>query len=423
MTKIGLWVTSLALLFLCGCSPMLYDQYVVVSPHEMSEAVDNQDYVVVQNYLSLKNALLDMVEYGTTSGKIRVYDYVGDLDEDFQNATEEVLHNDPLGTYALETLEYDLAFVVSYYEGTITMTYRRSQEQIANIERLDPHDLTQRVSLALGDLETEVVVRDTFFTTFDVNAVVESYYQTYPALCVEKPTVTMTTYPSQGYVRTVELLFSYENPVADLADYRSSIETSVRAAQEYVRYREEQQEKLRLLYTFFNQRFVYNFEETNTPVYSFLCKGIADSHGVAKSLELICQAMDMECYTVTGTKLGVAYSWNIILVDDAYYHVDLMDALVREVDDLPMMTDQDLVDYHWDVTAVPACSQPIVVPEQPPLAEQAPVSPPPSPDEPEVALDIPVADAEVPEPEAPTIPEEPEIFSENGLTNDESVVQ
>lgn len=424
MAKLGLAVLALVLSVLCGCSPMIYDQYVVITPHEVEQTQDSQDYVVAQNYLSLKNALLDMVESGETTEKIRMYDYVGDLETDFAKAAEDLLHNDALGAYALEDLEYDLAFVVSYYESAVTLTYRRTPEQIEAIERLELTSLTGRVERALADLETEVVVRDTFFTKFDGQAVVDAYYNQYPATCVEKPTVTVNTYPDSGYVRTVELLLTYENTVEDLTTYRADIETSVRAAEEYVRYREEQLEKLHLLYSFFNQRFVYQFEETNTPVYSFLCKGIASSQGVAKSVEIICQAMDMECYTVSGTKLGVAYAWNVLEVDGSYYHLDLQDALTRGLPELQLLVDEEMVDYQWDRDAVPACTREPVEPiVERPLVLDVPQT---APDQGEVFYEeepLPQEEEAEPEEEEQEEFEDFEENAENDLTNDESVVQ
>ncbi|MFI3313770.1 MAG: hypothetical protein R3Y62_07765 [Eubacteriales bacterium] len=412
MMKIGHWmIVILALLCLVGCSPMLDDQYVVITPHEVSESDDSQDYMVAQNYLSLKNVLLEMVAAAETQGKIRFYDYGGDLESDFQAVMEDIL-NDPLGAYALESVDYDLALVVSYYEGEVTMTYRRTAEEIASIERLQLQSLGQRVELALEDLETEVVVRDTFYTGLDVVALVDSYCDKNPEICVEKPTVTYAAYPDLGYVRTVELFFEYENSAEELMTFRSDIDTSLQAAEEYVRYRQEQLEKLRLLYSFFNQRFVYRFEETNTPMYSFLCKGVASSEGVAKSMEIIWEAMGLESHTVVGTKLGVTYYWNVVEVDGAYYHVDLLDALVRELPTLPMMTDDEMEGYQWDREEYPACDKVNLI--TPSVPEPTPIPPEGTEDE----------TAE--EPEETTEPEPEENFqeeiTENDLTIDENVV-
>lgn len=366
MKRFQLAALFLALaLALSGCGGILVNEYTAETPHVEQHAVSDDDALTAENYLSLKNAILSFVEDGVEEGLIRIYDYSGDVEEDLSAATYEVAKTDPLGAYAVDYMTHDCALIVSYYEAHISIKFRRTPEEIAAIQRVTGaytlEELLQQTMIEGGE---SLVARLSYFNDQDVEEMTRKFYEENPAVIMERPQVSVNVYPDSGYVRIVEIRLEYDRPAEELLELREAVATNVRAAREYVRYRSTEAGKLQLLYTYLQERFAYDVGETTTPVYSFLCEGIAGGEGCAKSLQLICDEMGLECRTVSGNRGGEPHDWNIVCVDGDYRHVDLLRALSEGQEPLPLYTDGEMTDYFWDAEAYPACEWPEVVAEE-----------------------------------------------------------
>lgn len=346
------------LVLLTGCTHLLESRYISVKPHtETTTAEEDKNVLTAENYLSLKNAILSLVENSVEEGVIRVSDYSGDLEEELQEAIDEVSNQDPLGAYAVEEMHGECSLIVSYYEVRIHTEFRRTVQQIQSVERVASVGVLQeRLQTAMENGESDLTVRLSYYNGEDVGEMARAYYRENPSIVMEMPQVTVNVYPKDGgYVRIIEMLFSYEHSAEELQTFRDAVETSARAAREYVRYRDTQTEKLQLLYTYLQERFVYTEETSATPVYSFLCEGIADSEGAARSLQIICDEMELECYTVEGLWNGQPWVWNIVCVDGVYCHADLHRSLMNGSETLMLYKDDSMTAYEWDRDACPPC--------------------------------------------------------------------
>lgn len=346
------------LLALAGCGSMIDREYLSVTPHtEQYTADESGDALTAENYLSLRNAILTFVQNGTERGVIRMYDYSGDVEEDLAAATYEVSKNDPLGAYAVDYMTHDCTQIVSYYEAHINITFRRTVEQIEDVQKLSSTmALTDLLYPALERYDSSLTVRVPYYTDVDIPAMVRAYYKQHPQTYMQLPEIAVGVYPEEGYVRIIELLFTYDQTSQSLLEKQDAVATSVRAAKEYVRYRETQTEKLQLLFTYLLERFAYDDAPTTTPVYSFLCEGIVGNEGAARSLQILCEAMDVECVTVEGFRGGEPYFWNIVSVDGVYCHVDLLRAVQSRAEQLPFFKDEAMTDYSWDAGLYPVCT-------------------------------------------------------------------
>lgn len=348
----------LGILLLTGCSSLLESRYISVKPHtELGTAEEDKNVLTAENYLSLKNAILSLVEDSVEEGVIRVSDYSGDLEEELQEAIEEVSTQDPLGSYAVEEMHGECSLIVSYYEIRIETEFRRTAEQIQSVQRVASIGiLEEQLQKAMQNGDPSLTVRLSYYNGEDIAEMARSYYRENPSVVMEMPQMTVNVYPRDGgYVRILEMLFTYEHTAEELKMFRDSVETSARAAGEYVRYRDTETDKLQLLYTYLQERFAYAEGTSSTPVYSFLCEGVASSEGAARSLQIICDEMDLECYTVEGTLNGEPWVWNIVCVDGVYCHADLQHALMNGSDSLTLYTDDAMTAYEWDRESFPAC--------------------------------------------------------------------
>ena len=55
------------------------------------------------------------------------------MEEDLNRACLEVAKDDPLGAYAVDFIKNDCTKVLTTYEATITISYRRTREQIRSL--------------------------------------------------------------------------------------------------------------------------------------------------------------------------------------------------------------------------------------------------------------------------------------------------
>ena len=358
MKRILALTLAVLLTFLCGCSGLLRNEYVSVKPHvEQRTVEENADALTAENYLSLKNDILSFVQDGKEDGVIRIYDYSGDVEGDLDMAAYEVSKNDPLGAYAVDYMTHECALIVSYYEVHIHITFRRTKEQIQAIHKVTgTADLCDALYNAMKSYSAEAVLRMSYYNDPDIPGLVQAYYDQNPSTCMEQPKVTVSVYPDSGYVRILEIQLTYLETPEVLKGKEEAVATSIRAAKEYVRYRRTETEKLQLLYTYLTERFSYQEGRTSTPVESFLCEGVMTSEGCAKSLQVLCDQIGLECYTVTGMKGEKAYDWNIVKVDGAYRHVDLMRSITEGGDALTLYPDSAMTGYFWNTSLYPACA-------------------------------------------------------------------
>ena len=385
-------VPLLALLcLLAGCSAWKYDDYLSLSPHSSATTqTASPNAVTAENYLGLKNAILGFIREGQANGTIRVTNYDGDVEADLSEAAYEVSKLDPLGAYAVDYMTHDLVRIVSYYEIHISITFRRTVEEIAAIEPVSTEaQLQSKLHEAIDRCDSRLTVRMSNYQEPDIQAMVDTYCAENPGTVMEKPTLTVSAYPDTGTVRVLEIDFGYTETPQALSEKAEAVGESVDAAAEYIRYRDSDRGKAELLFTYLMERFTYVSGESSTPLYDALCSGVATPLGLAQAWQLICDQAGVECYTVTGLKDGESYTWNIISADGYYRHVDLY-RCVLERGTLVLETDGEMSGYYWSQEDYPVCEPEPTVPVT--------VDPPEAPAE--------TPPAEEPEPEDPQ-PEEP----------------
>lgn len=406
----------LLFLLLTGCS-LAPDEYLYIEPHlDSSIQDDSTDALTAENYVSLKNAILRLIRTGKTEGVIRVTNYDGDVEKDLPDAAYAVSKQDPLGAYAVDYMTHSCTQIVSYYEIRINITFRRTAEEIAGILTTPTKErLETRLTEALQSYQDRLTVRISNYEdqAETIPAFVADYCAANPQIIMEQPTVSVSAYPESGNVRVLEINFGYTHEPQVLDGMQRSVQNSINGAAEYIRYRETNQEKAALLFTYLTERFHYTAAETVTPLYDALCRGIADPTGLTQAWQIICDQAGVECYTVTGLRGGDPHTWNIITTDEnGYRHVDL-ERNVLESHELQLLTDEEMVEYYWDAEGYPVCEASEKVPtgEELPTEEQPPAEEPPAVEPP--------AEADPPaEEELPVDPLEPD--AENPMEEDPS---
>lgn len=219
----------LAISLLCGCGLTGNRTYIVVEPHNESYQVNKDSQAIsVRSYLSLKNAIMSLVEDGITEGVIRAESYSGDLAEDLSEAVYEVSRGEPLGLYAVDYMTYDYSKIVSYYEINIHTTFRHSKSDIADVIYLESSDaIPSYVREAMANFDSKLCMYISSYQSFDYDTLIREVLMNHPECALELPEVSVSFYPESGSQQIVEMTFEYQHSTEELQSAKQEITSRI----------------------------------------------------------------------------------------------------------------------------------------------------------------------------------------------------
>ena len=305
-------------LLLTGCSAMLERSYTAETVHNRApEAEGDSSILRAEDYQDLVSAVYYFVSQGAASGTVRLYNYDPEaVEADLDAACLEVVQEDPLGAYAVDYIKYDCAHIVSYYEADLSITYRRTAEQIASVVSVTGSSaIRAELQEALAAFLPELALRISYFSEgTDIQALLEQAYYATPAAAFGLPEAEISVYPPEGgATRVVEIVLSY--PV--------DTEQAAAMSRKLIQYAQELADASPLLpgadYAsavagLLQNQVTFDPEGPGTP-YAALMEGSASSEGIALAALLLCRAGGVECQVVRGTLDGQIRFWNQLRVD------------------------------------------------------------------------------------------------------------
>ena len=347
-------------LLLTGCS-WFDGNYVSVTPHREQRQEGAAEVISASDYDALLEALKDMVSACRSGGVINVAEYPRNLLEiGMDLAISHVCTNDPIGAYAVEEITYELGTNNGVPAVAVTVSYRHSSMELRMIRRVaDTAAATQAVNRSLESYSAGTVLLVEDYQEADFSQLVQDYAQAHPEKVMETPQVSTGVYGT-GASRVVELTFVYQTSRDALRNMQSQVQPVFNAATLYVSGDGAQRQKYSQLFAFLMERFDYTLETSITPAYSLLRHGVGDSRAFATVYAAMCRAAGLESIVVTGTRDGEPWTWNIVLDDGHYYHVDLLRCSANG--GFRENTDGEMTGYVWDYSAYPECPE-IVIPE------------------------------------------------------------
>lgn len=351
-TRMILLVLTVGLL-LGGCS-WVNQSYVSVEPHKEQRQTLQTDVIMASDYLELLGALEEMIASGTEVAAIKVPEYPEDAIEYGMNrAVRHSMQNDPIGSYAVADILYELGSSGGVPAVSVSISYHHNRSEIQRIRKAaDSQAAELLVAEALQGYEPGIVILVDEYEARDFVQFVQDYAEENPQTVMEIPQVSQTSYGT-GRDRVLELIFTYQTSRDSLRRMQSQVQPVFDAASLYVSGEGEDYQKFSQLYGFLMERFDYKFETSITPAYSLLRHGVGDCRAFATVYAAMCRSAGLECLTVTGTRSGEPWTWNIVLDDGCYYHVDLLRSNLSG--QFRELTDGEMRTYVWDYSAYPAC--------------------------------------------------------------------
>ena len=340
-------------LLLAGCS-WLDGSYVSVTPHRVQTSTDRNESLSASDYSQLQEVMEDLVSSGTETAVINIFDYdIPTLEQNLSTLCHHIQKVYPIGAYAVENISCEVGTNGGKAAVAVKIQYRHSRIELRKIQSIARmEDAVGLVEKALRNYESVLTLKVDQYAYLDFATLVQDYARQHPEIVMEVPKVTSEIY-GRGLVRVVEITFTYQNSRETLKNMQQQVQPVFDSAVLYVRGEAADEQKFSQLFSFLMERFDYTLETSTTPAYSLLRHGVGDSRAFAEVYAAMCRKAGLECMTVTGTRNAQPWTWNIILSDGVYYHVDLMRCSLQG--EFRPMADHEMHGYVWDYSAYPVC--------------------------------------------------------------------
>ena len=372
--KIRITAMLLALcLLLSGCGSWMDGSYSSVKPHTQRQNQTGGEAIAASNYNELRQALSNLVESGGETLLINV----AQMDQSFvtQNmdrAILSILEMDPIGAYAVESIEYEQGTSGGRQALAVTVRYNQNRAELRNMKVAEGMTQAQEIIAdALDQCESKVIMLVERYQTTDFEQFVRNYMDEHPQSVMEMPQLTVSTYPESGTQRVVEIGFTYQTGRDNLKNMQTRVRPLFTSAELYVSGNNSDYDKYSLLYAFLMERHEYQHDTSITPSYSLLIHGVGDSRAFATVYAAMCRRAGLECLVVSGTANGEPMFWNMIRVNEQYHHLDLVACGQSGI--FRLLGDEEMAGYVWDYSAYPECDSyvdPAEVTEQTEPAEE-----------------------------------------------------
>ena len=352
-----------AALQLCACS-VLDKEYVSVHDYIPSEQEQNitGGRLTVHSASAVKLALLSLAYEGRTEGSI-VFDssYEGDAAEDMENACWAVRTEDALCAYCVENISYEFNKIVTINEANIKISYSKvtaSPKQIVHLGFSSEAESAILNAMQKGSRSVTLLVGRSGFSAEDMAAQVVKAYRDNPTVVPKKPEAIVNVFSGAGTQRLYEIQIDYGVTALELARCRKQLELFKPFA-DLDRPNASEVERAYVACRFLveNCRILEDGSTNGADsAYNALIERKAGSEGLAFGYMELCRQLDVDCRIVYGQHDWKEHCWNIVRIDDSYYHVDITQCAKGGPALGFMQNDETFWGmYRWDVAAYPKC--------------------------------------------------------------------
>ena len=347
-------------LMMSGCGTWMQGSYVSITPYMGQTGSNEQDSAWISNKEQLLDAVRHMINRGITDDVFFIRDYAeSDLSTDMILARYAIMSSDPIGAYAVQDIVFEVGVNAGRSLLVVRVDYSRQKSEILQLKRLkDMESSRNEIADALNQMDPELVFYVENYDEVDFVQVVEDYAKANPDLVMELPQVSATVYPTSGDQRVVELDFTYQNSRDELRKMQSQVKQIFESAKLYISGDESTYQALSHLYVFLMERNNYRIGTSITPAYSLLRYGVGDSKAFSMVFAAMCSKTGLECMTVSGTRNGEPWFWNIVKDGDRYCHVYILRC--AEQGTFRERADAEMYGYVWDYSAYPVCEMPVL---------------------------------------------------------------
>jgi len=415
----------IAALALTGCVNLLEGEKESISEHVTEPYVrPSIEQIAVSGYDEFFLTLLGLILDHETENQLIYHPLDGeDVQAEIQRACYVILNEHPIGAYAVADITVNAIRLVTYFEVDIVIEYKRTHEQLDSIITIstERYMRTQLLNIMSEHREEAIIRSNLRLSDEEITEFVrETYYQN-PRRVVMLPFVTVETFPEEGVDRIYEVKFSYTESPSMLQQYSDQLLLYVRRNAANAVGETDAEILLFLVENLIasatfdegTARTIHTHGAPNLAATAFgaLVGGSAVGEGFAMAFKALCDELGFDNRVVLGYFDGRIHAWNIVSLEDNFYHIDVAMSAVNGLETAFLKTDTDFMEmYQWDRENTVRCEgtltlEDIIGPEEP----EEPDDPdnPRNPDDPE-------------NPESPDSPDNPESQND-ALIEDEPV--
>ena len=357
------------MVLLSGCAALLEGDTLSYSPHVSAPKDDSpEELIEVSNYEELVVEMLEIIMQHADLGKMHSNSYDGDIDADIRRARDEIIHNHPVGAYAVAEITGQTQRYVSYLDIEISFDYKRTKMQVDSIVNVSTlRYLRTELLGAMSDYRDDMVFRTSLdISETDIAALIrEEYYQN-PRSIVMLPITAVEIFPESGEDRIFELSFSYLDRANIMQRYGTSLSVHVRRNTLAAIGETDAEILLSLLNNLVS--FVsyddgaaqaigeYGAQNLTATAYGALVNGNAVGEGFAMAYKALCDELGFDCRVVLGYHNGIVHAWNIVSLYGDYYHIDVSMCAVDGVETAFLRSDASMMgQYSWNTGNTVRC--------------------------------------------------------------------
>lgn len=361
------------ILSLSGCASIYSKEYLAVDEvKDENVGEGGGTYTEISNYDELKKAVVLMINSLQEEKRFKFPNYVGDSDElqsDIAQAFWEAKTETALGGYAVDYTSHDFGKIMTYYEATVYIKYKRTPEEIRELRYVSGIEgLESAISAGLGELKTDMAVKmsSDSISADEVALAVQRAFEADPLTCVLYPQMKVSVFPNEGIQRIIQVEISYSRSKAVLTKMRTELSDAVEKLTQNTSKDDLAYYALQACNSLYSASKYVNQETTGedetdelvSSAYGALVNGEADSRGFALAYSALCREAGIKSIVVSGTLDKAAHHWNIIELDGAYYHVDVSAGVASGTPAVFMSSDEQMQGrYWWNIESYPECGK------------------------------------------------------------------
>lgn len=339
-------------LMLCGCSRLFEKEYVSAREYEDPETTENTETQEIHDYAALLRLLNAMVANFETHQSLIFTNYDGIIADDLSKACWELRSNTALGSFCVQDIEYTTEQVVAYCEAEVTVSYKRSEEEVKGLTSVQTRSaMAQCIADALSDQKTKfaILMNTNALTENDVAELVHQTCLDHPAIAVEIPTADVTMYTGETSQRIFEIVLHSSLTKEESLARRETLQKAVEGLLSEID--ADASDSALQAAALVAQRCTLGGEQGGT-AYDALVTGNTDGQGLAMAYCAVCDALGTDCLVVNGQLDGAAHVWNIVSLEGNRYNLDLAGFSGT----LWLQPDRDIWGrYWWNVDRYPSC--------------------------------------------------------------------
>ncbi|MBQ3255826.1 MAG: hypothetical protein IJA67_00210 [Oscillospiraceae bacterium] len=340
-----------------GCSALYSNSYYSEQDFQGNEKIDlDADVQVVQNYSELRRLVFGMVNSHTETKELLFSGYTGNAVSDIASVCNAVKNESSFGAYCVDYISYDLRQIVSSYEAVISISYLYTAEELQILQttsNLDSFAELLAQALEQGDTKLVVRVNNGIADAESVNELMEHTARSHPLQISYIPKFNVRIFDGNTSQKLYDVSIQYDVNLDNgerLQAMNGVLSSMIPEAAEA-----GWEKRIAIAAERLSGHCTYTVDGGDT-AYEALLDSAANSQGIACAFKALCDRMGLECLVVDGSLEKQAHFWNIIKIEDAYYHMDisLLDNLGGERS-LFLRDAEKQVNCWWDQSEYPAC--------------------------------------------------------------------